>query len=45
MSKFKRYSTSSLYNSIFNIFKDITEKIQEKWGDIDKAINNILNKI
>jgi hypothetical protein len=45
MSKFKRYSTSSLYKSIFNIFKDITEKIQEKWGDINKAINDILNKI
>ena len=43
MSKFKRYSTSSLYNSIIDIFNNTKGNMEQQWNDISNSIHEILN--
>ena len=45
MSKFKRYSTSSLYNSILDIFHESNEKMKEKFNDISLSIGKIFQNL
>ena len=45
MSKFKRYSTSSLYNSILDIFHESNEKMKEKFNDISLSIDKIFQNL
>ena len=44
MSKFKKYSTSSLYNSIIDVFNNETQNIVEQWDEINSSIQKILPK-
>ena len=45
MSKFKRYSTSSLYYSILDIFHESNEKMKEKFNDISLSIGEIFQNL
>lgn len=42
MSKFKRYSTSSLYNSILDIFHESNEKMKDEFINISSSIGEII---
>ena len=44
MSKFKKYSTSSLYKSIIDVFNNSTENIVQYWDEINSSIQKILSK-
>ena len=45
MSKFKRYSTSSLFNSILDIFHKSNEFMKNKFIGISSAIDRIFNNL